>query len=213
VSATVKGMYIPFYQFEATYTSAYRAKVGYNQKSAQTTWKFVYGKADSPVSALVCASTSRRECLLLKKFKSWRTTKLHLVGVEELTSDSFEEPSLEQSFIHCKETSHPIKRSHQNWWDVWKEYCEQDTLYKQEQEVRIKALKNDHKADVVSDVYVEITVHDLRHCLVYLPAYLAFYNFNNQDYLVAVNGQNGYLFGERPYLGQSCLDLVKKLVM
>mmetsp|Transcript_1967 Transcript_1967/g.6184 ORF Transcript_1967/g.6184 Transcript_1967/m.6184 type:complete len:585 (+) Transcript_1967:1274-3028(+) len=183
--------YIPFWSFSVATFTNYRClalrKVEDEVSIAAGTeakpqWVETTGSRESGESEykdiLLCATKTENLTKWEKQFsrEDWRpsTAKYDLT---EFPEQLWKEPAIE-------------------WSSLWQLHAEK-VIKRQERKQCTKELERTGLKS--KEMVVQVMYRNLTKQLVYLPIYLATYQYEGKDYAVSVHGQSGKVVGERPY--------------
>ena len=185
-----KGLYLPFWTFDAQLSASYTGKRGEyyyvtqsyrdsngNTRTRQvrkTRWYPASGHISGFVDDTLIRASKQREGRVPKKIARWDLKKLQPFNSNFLTGFVTEKYtiSLQEGHLESKEEA---RRIGERW-------CRQD-------------IGGD--TQIVSSMDMQLAKETFKHVL--LPVYVSAYRYKAKEYNFFVNGENGQISGTRPY--------------
>lgn len=189
----LKGVYIPFWTFDAQMHVAYTGERGTyyyenkevrvqvngkteyrNQQVRKTRWTYASGEINGFVDDTLILASEKRKVDIDDKVSNWDLTKTKPFDTKYLVGYVTEKYTI------------PLKEGHLQ-------------AQKQAEKIAIRWAKQDIGGDTqrIHQCRQELTQETFKHIL--LPLYLSTYSYAGKKYPFQINGQTGQLSGKRPY--------------
>ena len=169
----IKGMYLPFWTYDAYTKSHYSGERG--KKSDATSWSEVSGRVERFFDDVLIPATKLVNHNLLAKLEPW----------------------------HLKESLQPYEPYYLSGFEAQRSQVELDEGFKKAKAEMASQIKSDIERDIggdeqrihnISTSYSAIT---FKHIL--LPVWLTSYRYRDRQYQILINAKTGEVQGERPY--------------
>lgn len=179
-----KGIYLPYWTFDADTSSDYKGEYGIDRKVKKgdkeqivTDWHRTSGHYDYFVDDELVAATGNQNQRILEKVEPYDTNNCKPYKPEYMAGFMAERYS-----IGLKEA-----------WEKAKNFI------KSRLESLISSkITSDHNADRVRNLVVTTRYSNIKYKYVMLPVWLSTYTYNGKTYQFAVNGQSGKVGGDYP---------------
>ena len=179
--ADFSGIYLPFWTFDAGTQASWRAQVGHTKhytdskgrRRSRTVWKWENGTVQLAHNDLLIPGTSKISNLLLKQIRSYNLHDLAEYEPKYLAG------------LQAQAYDIPLEASWENARHEMRERTRQ-------------ACRSRASSSKIRNFTMEMGFGDERWRYILLPVYLANYSYENQNFQVMVNGQNGDVGGQRP---------------
>lgn len=180
-----KGVYLPYWTFDACTDSDYKAEAGRDkvkrgkdgQEHIETTWYPVKGHyKENFDDELVCATTSQSQSMLID-LEPYRTEENKAYRPEYVAGFAAERYS-----IGIKEA-----------WEMAKESIRYKIQGNIERDIREK-----HDAEHLRNLKIHTLFHHLTYKYLLLPVWISSYKYKDKVYRFMVNGQTGKVSGKIP---------------
>lgn len=184
-----KGLYIPYWTFDAQLASSYSGQrgdyyyvtvtrgSGKNKRTTQerrTDWSSVSGNVSGFVDDTLIRATKNQSIQIPLSVARWKLEDLKTFDTSYLAGYVTEKYTI------------PLKDGHL-------------TATDKAEDIAKNWIRRDIGGDEqrISDMDMKLTEETFKHIL--LPLYISSYNYNNKRYNFYVNGQTGAIHGDRPY--------------
>lgn len=180
-----KGIYLPFWTFDALTRSKYRGEIGRDkvrkksngETQVETTWYPVKGSHEEFFDdELICATTNHNQSMLLG-IEPYRTEENKAYRPEYVAGFA-----AERYAIGIKEA-----------WQMAKDSIK----YKLRGNIEQKIIRENH-ADQIRNLQIESTFSKLTYKYLLLPVWISSYKYKEKVYQFMVNGQTGKVSGKTP---------------
>ncbi len=181
-----KGIYLPFWTFDANVRAAWTAEVGYERqenyydhgsKSWRTRtvidWRWEKGEARLPVDDLLVSGSTHTSRLILERLKPFQLNDLVTYNPDFLAG--WQAQSYEVTLPDAWEQGKQVIR-----------------------EMAMSACKDQIHSHHVRNFSMSADFSDETWRYILLPVYLAVYRFEDKTYQVMINGQTGKVAGQKP---------------
>lgn len=179
-----KGIYLPYWTFDADTSSNYTGEYGIDRKVKRgekeeivTDWHHTRGHLDYFVDDELIAATSNQNQRILSKAEPYDTNNCKAYKPEYLAGFAAERYS-----IGLKDA-----------WEKAKSFIKS----RLESMISSKII-SDHKADRTRNISFTTTYSNITYKYVMLPVWLSTYKYDGKIYQFVVNGQSGKVGGEYP---------------
>lgn len=179
-----KGIYLPYWTFDADTSSDYTAEYGIDRKVKRgekeevvTDWHRTQGHYNYFVDDELVAGSGSQNLRILQKAEPYDTNQCKVYKPEYLAGFAAERYS-----IGLKEA-----------WEKAKEFIRSrlDGLISSK-------IRSDHRADRVRNLHFNTSYSNIKYKYVMLPVWVSSYVYNGKTYQFVVNGQSGKVGGDYP---------------
>ena len=182
--ANFTGIYLPFWTFDSITSARWQAEVGHQKTEryysdgkwktrTKIVWKWESGQVRLNLEDMLICGTTRLSSLLLQRIKAFNLHDLCPYEPKYLAG------------LQAQSYDVPLE-------SAW-ETARQDMREQTRQACRSQASTNR-----IRNFSMELDFNNERWRYILLPVYLAVYSYENKNYQVMVNGQNGSISGQRP---------------
>jgi predicted RNA-binding Zn-ribbon protein involved in translation (DUF1610 family) len=182
--ANFTGIYLPFWSFEAITSARWQAEVGHRETEryysngqwktrTKIVWKWESGQARLNIEDMLICGSTRLSSLLLQRIKAFNLRDLAPYEAKYLAG------------FQAQSYDVPLESA---WESARQDMREQTRL----------ACRSQASTDRIRNFSMELDFNNERWRYILLPVYLAVYSYENKNYQVMVNGQNGSITGQRP---------------
>lgn len=179
-----KGIYLPYWTFDADTTSSYTGEYGIDKKVKQgdqekivTNWHHTSGKYKQFFDDELVIGTNRHNTAMLKCIEPFNTA-----------DNKAYKPEYVAGFV-AERYSIGLK-------DAW-ETAKKAISGKIHSRVSTK-IRNEHHADHVRNVHIRTVYSNLTYKYLMLPIWCSSYKYKDKIYQFVVNGQTGKVYGKTP---------------
>ncbi|HOO48665.1 MAG TPA: hypothetical protein PLM10_07040 [Saccharofermentans sp.] len=176
-----RGIYLPFWTFDSSTSSTYKARLGYrhsNGKNTYYTWKKNNGVYDLFIDDQMICSSERARRASIEKVAAFDFSKMSTYNAELLAGFAAERysVSLKDGFVLAKASMDKVIRKKLT-----------------------RKLRSSYRADRVE--FTELQTHhaNVTYKYVLAPIWVVAFKYQNSVYDLAVNGQTGKVEGKTPY--------------
>jgi ribosomal protein S27E len=181
-----KGVYLPFWTFDAVTSADWKAQVGHTVSErhydshnkrwttrTRTVWRWESGSVRVTIDDLLIEGTACLSALLLGRIKNYDLHQLEAYDPKYLAGQ------------HAKGYDIPLEKA----WEKGREQMREQTR---------QACRSRASSSQIRNFSMNLDFADESWRYILLPVYLAAYRYGDKTYQVMINGQTGVIAGQRP---------------
>ena len=182
--AEFSGIYLPFWNFDATSKASWKAEVGHKKTETyysggkrrtrtKIVWKWESGKVQLPLHDVLIEGTTHVSSLLVRRIRNFDLHQLAPYEAKYLAG------------LQAQAYDIPLEKG----WEEARHQMREQTR---------QACRDQASTNRIRNFSMEMNFEDELWRYILLPVYLAVYTYEEKTYQVMVNGQTGQVSGQRP---------------